>query len=245
MNKQNKWASNRGLRRARRKPLVITLFTLIELLVVIAIIAILASMLLPALKNAKDFARIAVCASNLRQIYTGISNYALDHNGYLPLGVKGSNTLYDPLENVLADTSSTGVASADPKTRTIVYCPSDNRTNDATSNNATAKQGMWGYAGASGWRNWSYAYSAYVFTANTGISMYNIRKPSDTMMYSDSFSLYVYKGGQNFHDIGRGLFRHNNSANLVYADAHVTLHNLGGTIYPFSTDSAKAPWWPQ
>ena len=59
-------------------------FTLIELLVVIAIIALLISIILPALRAARERARITVCQNNLQQLARAIHLYAKDYEDYLP-----------------------------------------------------------------------------------------------------------------------------------------------------------------
>ncbi len=69
---------------SKRQLTVCNAFTLIELLIVIAIIAILAAMLLPALQNAKDQAKKAVCIGNLKQVGAGMLMYVDDFNDNWP-----------------------------------------------------------------------------------------------------------------------------------------------------------------
>ncbi|MCM8525606.1 MAG: type II secretion system GspH family protein [Lentisphaeraceae bacterium] len=54
-------------------------FTLIELLVVVAIIGILASLLMPALSQAREKAKEAVCSSQLKQVGYAMYLYAEDN----------------------------------------------------------------------------------------------------------------------------------------------------------------------
>ncbi|MCC6441877.1 MAG: prepilin-type N-terminal cleavage/methylation domain-containing protein [Armatimonadetes bacterium] len=60
-------------------------FTLIELLVVIAIIAILAAILFPVFAQARERARVATCASNVRQIAMAVRMYVQDNDETFPI----------------------------------------------------------------------------------------------------------------------------------------------------------------
>ena len=110
-------------------------FTLIELLVVIAIIAILAAILFPVFAKAREKARQASCASNLKQIGLACLQYVQDNDERLPTAWGGS----------------AGFGSSDPtaspprykwmdevypytKSPQIFHCPDDSGQNGSTGN---------------------------------------------------------------------------------------------------------------
>jgi prepilin-type processing-associated H-X9-DG protein len=116
----------------RPRPRRMAAFTLVELLVVVGIIALLASLLLPALRRARESANRAVCGSNLRQMGFAFVAYTNDNRGWFPFHAEiGRPRSEDWIwwqanRDVKRSAIARYLGSFDTK---VLHCPSDDPVN--------------------------------------------------------------------------------------------------------------------
>lgn len=100
-------------------------FTLIELLVVIAIIAILAAILFPVFARAREKARQASCASNLKNLSMAFNMYSSDYDEIMPLWRnKPTFNVSDLYNNLVDPYVKSGVNSQTGALGEVWACPS-------------------------------------------------------------------------------------------------------------------------
>jgi prepilin-type N-terminal cleavage/methylation domain-containing protein len=189
-------------------------FTLIELLVVIAIIAILAAMLFPVFSQAREKARQASCASNLRQISRAALMYAQDNEDMMmiapyPVVLAGQPRFFIP-----TDALQTYI-----KNGALYQCPSDPKPQDwELWLSGTPEQG--GCAGGRlGLSMGTFRYASYRGNQTLlGKSLARISRPSDTFGIGDCdpvcpTGIVLALPGQRP--------RHHEGFNVAYEDGHV------------------------
>lgn len=205
-------------------------FTLIELLVVISIISLLISVLLPALATARKSARSTQCKSQLKQLGILITMYGNDFDEYLP-PARDPNIEFGQLWSLNSLNYKSFMHYAmgyeASHNKWLAVCPS--------------YKAMWGGQGG------NYGFNIRVFRFQNWNTPWRknleLLRPSNTLFAPD-----IYYEGSNPNASEQFIayegwsttnidFRHNNSVNMLMADAHVQ-----STHEPLPTDRYGDFW---
>lgn len=203
-------------------------FTLIELLVVIAIIGILASMLLPALKGAKEKSYAIFCMGNQKQIGISINIYQDDSDGFYPHWRNGPGKSWAYTLYVQGIVKTTSIYKC-PSSRGLLTSDRTNGANDVESKPTIASgYNVIGYGINSFYIAGDFPASGSVSNGITARTI-DLKNPIDTIVLSDSFLILNPKFGN--HTITPGPCppwgpaihdRHNSGANILWADSHAS-----------------------
>ena len=187
------------------------------------------TLLLPALKNARDQAKAIVCVGNLKQMGTAMSSYADDYRFYPPRyyvvpTYDGSNTvawtqMLKPYLNMPYIPFAAGYPEQ-IKRSGVYICPSnyDNPMGSVSQPPPTPVQ-------AKDWTYTSYA----IYQAIGGQNSSQVKTPDKTILLIDAqtqnYFLYRF-GASNSLFAWTGLYqvaypRHSNGENVLFADGHV------------------------
>lgn len=200
-------------------------FTLIELLVVIAVIVLMAAILFPVFSRARENARRASCASNVKQIGLGLMQYSQDYDEKYPTHrstVTDTNHDTGQYQMVInysdpaVYTTSKGqnwIANIEPyvKSWLVFKCPSTTPTSDST-------------LVPSGNNNSSYMANGVIVRV-TGLHQSAITSTAAIIFAGENNYSYNMAFCRPYHDPNSLGYRQ-----PLYTDVHNTLHFEGGNL---------------
>ncbi len=221
-------------------------FTIVELLVVISIITLLIALLLPALKQTREVAKMSLCQSNLHQLGLAVAIYAADHYGLYPSAIANSADPrhFSPWE-ALWQNKAIG-------TREVWDCPAD-ETREPNGWDAWYMHPSVAWAGPYN-RSYVYEWSAGQYDVRTTPQWQTPYYPDLDPNPSEDQLIFDYENGQTDHNnlawsqghgrimgawgdtaaIGGYAFRHLDSLNILCADGHVEVYHVNGVDYASS-----------
>ena len=231
-------------------------FTLIELLVVIVVIGLLLALIIPAMGAAREGARRAMCANNLRQIGIAWHLYLDDHNDCFPkyggpasdeqcasqtFGGKSNKYGSDPAENRPLNHYLDVYSENNTAAIEIFHCPSDKKSIFGTDT-------AFVLYGTSYYTNNLILYLSDVPTALLQKrSLSSITVPHSKLLLTSEYvvdidvSLTGWSGrrpppspvhsGETYH----GGITPNAKVNILFLDGHVKMHDYS-TDFNFSNN---------
>lgn len=203
-----------------RNHLILMQFTLVELLIVISIIAIMASILLPALKNAKDKAGEIKCSGNLKQLGIATRMYSDDYKEYMLPIPSASNSWREPTLFL----KELGYL----QNQNVAICP----PNSARYTSWTGVCTNYAYSFYMGYRKLTSYYGNE--TKRSIFADVAPSTPNSTCFYLLYPTRVPFNAGTKRGDWSEPGYIHNNRCNIVFLDGHVDSAN------PISISSE---WW--
>lgn len=192
-------------------------FTLIELLVVIAIIAILAAILFPVFAKAREKARQASCASNVKQITLGLLMYVQDYDERFMNVRQGPGGWVQNVQPYVKNWQLFNCPSTDAYLRT---CGPITSHGNAAAPPASNPLGVGVYEGG-------YMMCGWQICCWPGPKISVFTRPAETYLIVEGDCMGAYWGAfvTDGAPWSHHKYRHNDGLNVGFVDGHVKWTN--------------------